>query len=424
MSLSRDIVYGAAALLSSPVWAWRMTRTGKWRTDWAQRFGRSEPGPADGRKTLLIHAVSVGENDAIRLLVKRLHAMSGGQFRIVISATTDTGIARARDLYQPAHAVVRYPFDFTAAVDRFLDAVRPDVVALVELEVWPNFVDACTARGAAVCIVNGRLTQRSFKRYCLIRPFVQPTFATLERVLVQNRPIADRFIAMGARADRVEVADTMKWDTAEILDHVDGADPLAVEMGIDRSRPLIVAGSTGPGEDKLLIDTCPPDAQLLLAPRKPEWFDDVAALAPGMVRRSAHGPGAARAIDGTRLFLLDTIGELRTAYALADVAIVGRSFLGLYGSNMMEPIGLGKPTITGPHHSNFADVVAALQHAGGIIVTDRPGEAAADLLADPPRARKLAEAGRRVIQSRQGSTQRHAQMLVNLLNQHPTPASL
>jgi 3-deoxy-D-manno-octulosonic-acid transferase len=180
---------------------------------------------------------------------------------------------------------------------------------------------------------------------------------------------------------------------------------------------LIVAGSTAPGEDKLLIDTCPPEAQLLLVPRKPEWFAGVAALSPGIVRRTEHPDGQSRPLDGQRLFLLDTIGELRKAYALADVVIVGRSFLGLYGSDMMEPIALGKPTIIGPHHADFADIMGALIAGEGIIVSAEPGKVAAELLADPTRARALAERGRRVILSRQGATERHAELLLRLMPQ-------
>ena len=210
----------------------------------------------------------------------------------------------------------------------------------------------------------------------------------------------------------------MKWDTARILDDVPGSGALARALGLDRRRPIVVAGSTGPGEEKLLIDTCPEEAQLVLVPRKPERFDEVAQLTP-MVRRSEHPDGTERPPDTRRLFLLDTMGELAKAYALADVVIVGRSFLGLYGSNMTEPIALGKPTIVGPHHSDFSDVMEALDTGGGIEVTDRPGEAVKRLLADPDRAAALAKRGRDVILSRQGATDRHVELLVKLMPAGP-----
>ena len=195
----------------------------------------------------------------------------------------------------------------------------------------------------------------------------------------------------------------------------EGADQLAAELGIDPARPLIVAGSTAPGEDRLLIAGRPKDAQLLIAPRKPEWFDDAAKtceqLGVAYTRRTAHQPK-----PGADVFLLDTIGELRRAYALADICIVGRSFTGkLYGSDPMEPVGLGKPTMIGPHHSDFADVVTALDRAGGLLVTADPCAAAHELLHNRAVGNELATAGVGVIRSRQGATVLHADMLVRQL---------
>jgi len=409
MGAGNDIALLSAAALTSPVWGYHLLTTGKWRTDWAARFGRCAPVTRTAPRSILIHAVSVGETNAIRTLVEAIHRETSWQ--VICSSTTDTGIVRARSLFEPQHRVVRYPIDLTRSVNRFLDAVQPDLVALVELEVWPNFIAACHRRSIPICVVNGRLSDVSFSRYRLLRPLVRSMFSGLDAVGAQTRAYADRFEAMGVPRKCVQVLDTMKWDTAQIAGQVDGAAALATAMGIDRSRPLIVAGSTAPGEEKLLAETCPPEAQLLIAPRKPEWFDAAAAVAPGIVRRTRHPDGTTRPCDGTRIFLLDTIGELRKAYALADVAMVGRSFLGLYGSDMIEPIALGKPTITGTHHQNFADAVEALVAGGGLEVTADPGRVAAQLLADPARANALAARGRDVIRARQGSTARHLDML-------------
>lgn len=423
VSVIHDIIYAAAAVVSSPVWGYRMARTGKWRTDWHGRLGHTSvlPRVDPEVKTILFHAVSVGEVNAIRELVHQL-VQHGSRLRLVIAATTDTGFARAVDLYGNQHRVVRYPLDFSASVERFLDTLQPDLVALVELEVWPNFVQQCHQRKIPVVIVNGRLSSRSFKRYCWIRPLVQPTFARLTRVGAQTQAYAQRFIHLGAPQAQVRVLDSMKWDTAHVVAAdqpaahiIPGALSLAQELGLDLQRPIIVAGSTAPGEDKLLIDTCPPEAQLVIVPRKPEWFEQTVRLAPNIIRRSQHRQGR-RAVDGARLFLLDTMGELRQAYALADVCIVGRSFLGLYGSDMIEPVALGKPTLIGPFHSDFQDTVDALVAGQGIIVTDQPGVQARNLLQDPAQARALADRGRQVIVSRQGASQRHAAMMLELLD--------
>ncbi|MEM7627016.1 MAG: glycosyltransferase N-terminal domain-containing protein [Planctomycetota bacterium] len=418
MGLGRDILYAGGLLITSPVWGLSLLRTGKWRTDWAGRFGRAaqRESPDEKRKTLLIHGVSVGEVGLIRNLVAELEQAPG--LDLVITTTTNTGFARATALYADRHRVVRFPLDFTAAVRRFLDAVQPDAVALVELELWPNFMDACTARGVPVAVINGRLSARSFRRYRKVKRWVGSSFAKLAAAAVQNDDYAERFADMGVPRDKVHVLDTMKWDTAIVEDRVDGADQLAMELGIDRDRPLIVAGSTAPGEEKMLIETCPRDAQLLIAPRKPEWFDAVMKVAPDAVRRTVGRPAA----DGQRVFLLDTIGELRAAYSLADVCVVGRSFTGeLYGSDMMEPIALGKPTVIGPYYADFADTMKALRDAGAIVVTEEPGDAAAELLNNPAVAGELAAAGRAVILSRQGATRRHAALLLELLDMEGAP---
>lgn len=411
-----DVAYAVGAVLTSPVWGLSLLRTGKWRTDWRGRFGHVEE-KAEKQKnrkvedrTLLIHAVSVGEVNLIRNLVDHL-AKTQPQLRIVISTTTNTGFARATQLYAESHEVVRFPFDFSRMVGRFLEAIKPDAVALTELEVWPNFMQACVKRNIPVAVINGRLSTRSFKGYRKLRPVLRKMFASLSFVAAQTEDYAQRFRHMGIAADRVKVLDTMKWDTAKIADHVEGAEALAAELGIDRYKPLIVAGSTGTGEENMLIDTCPSDVQLLLVPRKPERFDEVAALSPDMVRRTQRRPGT-----GQRLFLLDTMGELTKAYSLADVVIVGRSFNGWGGSDPIEPVALGKPTLIGLDHHNFADAVAALKSGGGIVVADKPGETVKELLNDPGRRAELAKRGREVILSRQGATQRHADMLLKLLS--------
>lgn len=422
MSLAHDIAYAAAALVTAPVWGYRLWRTGKYRTDWPARFGRCAVQP-DARPTVLIHGVSVGEVNAARELVKRLVDRYGKSLRIVICTTTDTGWARARALFEPDHTVVRYPFDFGFAVRRFLDTVRPDVVVLIELELWPNFISQCKRRGIGLAVVNGRLSERSFAGYQRFRGLIGSMFGALDIAAVQSRAYADRFAAMGTPADRIEVTGTMKWDTARLVDQVEGADELADEMGIDRNRRLIVCGSTGPGEEKMLVDAlgnltdqAGQPVQLLIVPRKPERFDEAAAAMGDCVRRSDQSALPAKPAN---LFLLDTMGELAKAYALADVVVVGRSFCKLYGSDMMEPIALGKPTIVGPNTADFADQVQALLDGDGIIQLDGIDQlrATVEQLLATPRGRELAENGRSVILWQQGATDRHVALIEQLLSQ-------
>ena len=414
----RDAAYLAAVTATSPVWAWRMKRTGKLKTDWNARFGRGAPLPAARGRRVLVHAVSVGEVNAIRTLVDRLSADRTAP-EVVVCATTDTGFARAKDVFAPRHHVVRYPFDASWMVRSFLDRVRPDLVALCELEVWPNFVDECAARGIPVVVVNGRLSARSFRRYALARAIVAPTFRKLRAALVQQQEYAARFFALGVPAGKVFVTGTMKWDTANVSDRVPGADELAAELGIDRSRPLVVAGSTAPEEHALLRDAMPAGAQLLCAPRKPEWFDAAAADLPGCARRS-RGESGSR----TGRFLLDTIGELRKAYALADLVVIGRSFGSLHGSDPMEPAALGKPILCGPRMGDFRESFEALRDSGALEVAADGAAAAqsiAALLSNPAERARRGAAARETVLAHRGATERTSEALLAMLAEKAHP---
>ncbi len=407
-----DVVYFIVLLLLLPVLLPRMAMRGKLRTDWRGRLGCLTVAPKS-KPRVLLHAVSVGEVNALRGLVSSL---ANEELEVVVSVTTDTGMARAQSLFGDQHLVVRYPYDFSWAVGRFLRRVQPDVIALIELEVWPNMVAACSRKNIPVCVINGRLSDRSFKRYKFIRWLVSPSFRRLSISCVQSETYAERFRRLGATP--VLVTDSMKWDNAILQNEVPGSQDLAESLGIDQERPLVVAGSTAPGEPELLEAAVEPEVQLLCAPRRPEWFDAAARAMPGCVRRSAGNSETPSVEQKTpRRFLLDTIGELRQAYALADIVVVGRSFGELFGSDVTEPVGLGKATIIGPACSDFAEMVAALVDGGGLIQIPASDLAAKirALLASPDEAAAIANRGRSVIKSRQGATRRHARLLKEII---------
>lgn len=451
-----DLFYIPLAVLTAPIWA------GKKRHGWGERFGKIEalPPRAPGVTRVMLHAVSVGEVSALRALVPML----ARDCEVVVSATTDTGLARARELFgpmrdgEPAHHpvfVVRYPLDFSWSVRRVLDAVQPDAVALVELEVWPNFVKACVARNVPIAVINGRLSPRSFNGYRKARLLLKPTFARLTRVAAQDEHYAARFQAMGVSRDRIEIAGSMKWDAAkiedQIKDQIPGAAELAAEMGIDPTIPLVVAGSTadaatgsgsgggggggGEAEEALIVRSARAAAkragtrvQVLCAPRKPERFDAAAAAMPGCVRRtrcnSAQQQDRANAASG--LFLLDTIGELRKAYALAQVVVMGRSFGTLYGSDPIEPAALGKPTLIGPRFADFDQIVRAFARVGGIKVVADEAELTdtlTRLLGDAQERLEMADHARACIRAHQGATARHAAMMLELSRKGPPRAN-
>lgn len=431
MGLGRDIFYALGATLTSPIWGYSLLRTGKWRTDWKARLGyaSSETSPAENQASttpnLLIYAVSVGEVNATRPLVAWFE-QHRPEVRLTLATMTNTGFARAQQLYQDRYAVARFPFDFSGAVNRFLNHTKPTAVALMELEVWPNFIEACNQHHIPVAVINGRLTERSYKGYRKALPLIRPAFRGLAFAGVQAQEHIPRFAGVGVPAEKIAVLDSMKWEGAVGLtpEIESRAQALAVDLGVDPNKPTVVAGSTAPGEDELLIDalsTWPQGTQLILAPRKPEWFDHVADLAPGrIVRRSAH---TAKTIENRKpktenpIYLLDTIGELRDAYALADVCIVGRSFTGeLYGSDLMEPIALGKAAIIGPHHSDFQDAVDAFAAQDAVVISSTPGKSVADLLSDKNRRQTLATNGLRVIASRRGAAERYGKLMCELID--------
>ena len=418
-------------------------RTGAWSTGARARTGRvgSVERRAAGPR-ILVHGVSVGETHALEPFVDAL-AASPLALDVVVSASTATGFERARHIHAGRREVVRFPLDFTWMVGRFLDGVRPELVVLGELELWPSFLAACRRRGVPVCVVNGRLSERSYRGYRRWGLLSRRMFRHLARVSAQTAVYRDRFVALGVPGDRVVVGGSLKWDAALKVPDPREAEELAAALGIDRDRPLIVAGSTGPGEEEVLLRELPGGCQLLLAPRRPERWDEVARLVPGMRRRSgAAGMGnehggmneydqgmteydesireGGRSIRrggnrARRIFLLDTIGELPAAYLLADAVFVGRSLVPMGGSNPLEPVALGKPAVIGPHHENFAGVVAELVDAAGLVVSDDPMAVIAGWLEDPGAALAVAEGGRRALERNRGGAERAVGGVVGLL---------
>ena len=252
------------------------------------------------------------------------------------------------------------------------------MIVLVELEVWFNLVTIAAKREIPVCVVNGRLTERSCHRLAMIGVLTRKMFTPLSWVGAQDAPTAKRFESLGVPSERVSVVGSVKWDTAMVADHIAGQGELAASMGINNAKPLWVCGSTGPGEESIILRTYEvikksyPDLQLAIIPRKPERFDQVADLIEKAgyycLRRSLSPDGESPAnSDKTRVSLGDTMGELRKFYSLADVIFVGRSLVPMGGSDPMEVAALAKPILVGPHMENFAQPTELLASGGGLI---------------------------------------------------------
>lgn len=428
-----DLLYGAVVGVSSPVWMARTKTRTKVLRAFRERMGQALPPVAQGDTTVMIHAVSLGEMNATRELVRQLSEQRP-DLRFAVSTTTDTGYARGQEIYKNDARVslLRFPLDFSSAVCRVLDAIRPAVVVLMELEVWPNFMRQCGKRRIPVMVVNGRLTEGSYRRYLKARFVTRPMFSRLSAACVQDDCYAERFRQLGVPADRVTVTGTMKFDTAQVADTITGADELAAAVGLEAGHPVWVCGSTGPGEEAIILPIyrelllqCP-SLRLVIVPRKPERFDEVAGLitAEGfaLVRRSR--PGQVTPGDGSPVILGDTMGELRKFYSLATVVFVGRTLVDLgdkqHGSDMIEPAGVARPVIVGPFTTNFAEVMNCFVAAGAMIVVrseDELRQATARLLADPVEARRLGQAAQQVVKTGKGATARHVQVITAMLPQ-------
>ena len=442
MGILLDIVYLLALLLASPLILYKSLRTGKYRSDWAGRLGHVPPAIKEqfnrgGGPRLVLHCVSVGELLSTRLLVNKL-LVQDPTLTIIVTTTTDTGTARAKALYADTARVVtlRYPLDFSWAVRRFLAAVKPNLIALVELEVWPNFVRAAARRNIPVVIINGRLTARSFGRYRKVRPLCAAMFRRIAWAGVQSQDIASYFAALGMPHDRIRIVPTLKYDAADLADAVAGADALTLALGINGQHHLFVAGSTGPGEEETLLQAYSrlvarrPQLRLAIAPRKPETVAGVLAAISAMgftpVRRSDHADGTrGMPLSSETIVVLDTLGELRKLYALSFAVFSGRSLVPLGGSDMIEVAALAKPCCFGPHTGNFAEAVHLLLSAGGACrVAD--GNEIENLLdqwlANPIAAAAVGHAARSVIAAQRGSTELYVQELISRLS--PLPESV
>jgi len=428
-----DVAYAAGLAAAAPVWLLKPSARRKVLGALRDRTGKSLPPRDLSRPAVMIHAVSLGEMNATRAMVSEL-AAKRPELQFVVSSTTETGYARGRELYG-ANAdvlVIRYPLDFSGAISRVLDGLRVSAVALMELEVWPNFLGQCVKRAIPAVLVNGRLTDASFRRYRRLGPVSAGMFRKLSMVCAQDRTYADRFIALGAPSARVKVTGTMKFDTAAVADRISGDAELAAAVGLAPGEPVLVAGSTGPGEEEMVLEAYRELRQtvaglrLAIVPRHPQRFDDVAKLIEGkgfaVVRRSTAG---GQAVAGT-VVLGDTMGELRKFYSLATVVFVGRSLVDLgprqHGSDMIEPAALGKPVVVGPYTTNFAEVMNAFRRNDAIREVKTPAElkeAVNRLLAD---GRVAAEMGRRAqetVRQEQGATARHVAVILDAMAQGP-----
>lgn len=405
-------------VLLSPYLAWQAFRHHKYVVNLRQRLGYLPVSfNLDGDESIWIHAVSVGEALSVRALAGQLKARYPG-LRLFVSTTTIAGQQVAAHDIAEADATFYFPIDLGFIVRRTLRLVKPRLLVVMETELWPNLLRECRQRGVRTMLVNGRISNRSYPRYRLIRPFMHRVLADMDRFCVQSFEAARRLADLGADPARIEVTGNLKFDSLV-------AGPVPDERGVHRvlryfdvrdTRPVVVAGSTMKGEEAMVLQAFErlrtPERRplLVIAPRHPERFDEVERLAreEGFVveRRSRLDIDSEPRAD---VVVLDTIGELAHLYRVAWVVFVGGSLVPTGGHNILEPAVFGKPILFGPHMHNFREVADSFLAAGAAVQVASAGELAAelaDLLSDEQRRTRLGTAARGIIESSRGARER------------------
>ncbi len=436
-----SLLMGLAALLLVPYWIVEGMRHGKYFSNLGERLGFSFPGlaklAAHSTGAIWIHAVSVGEALSSITLARRLREAYPKR-PLIISTTTKTGQELVRERMPFADAIIYFPLDWAFCVRRALGAVRPSVVLVLETEIWPNFLREAGRRKIPLLFVSGRISDRSFARYqsylgvfaFFLRPFLRNALSNASAFLMQSEKDAERVRVLGAPAERVRVSGNLKYDL-ELPAPTPLSSWLATEIKRSGRSPIIVAGSVVATEEPhalIAFGTLQgeyPKALLVLAPRKPECFDEAAELIDEshrkFIRRSRlpiPGPAQPHAIqssdhstipDDVTVLLLDSIGELASLYGLADGAFVGGSLVSAGGHNILEPAAFGKIPVFGPSMENFAEIAARFVAAGAAVQVESPedvGVAWIELFRDPPRMKEMGATARRLVEDSRGATDR------------------
>ncbi|WP_372373563.1 lipid IV(A) 3-deoxy-D-manno-octulosonic acid transferase [Vreelandella venusta] len=411
------LVYSAVLYMLSPLIGWRIWREQVLTYSRLQRLGMRlgtlPPGPR-----IWLHCASVGEVRAARPLIEGLLARYP-QHSLLLTTMTATGADQAQaligeqiepDQVRLAHCFL--PLDFPGAAKRFITRVQPTLAILFETELWPNLLHACHQQAVPVAVVNGRLSPRAFARYQRLRSLMASALANVTWLAAKSAQDAERFQALGCRAEAIQVVGSLKFEVPSQEKALKESEYLLQAWG---SRPVWVAGSTRDGEEALLLEAHRqllkrfPTALLVLVPRHPQRFDEVAQLCSqggwALSRRSQQQAVTPQ----TQVYLGDTLGELATLYAAGHVAYVGGSLVPLGGHNVVEPAALGKPVLCGPSLDNFSDVAEPLLAVGALSVvetTDALADALAEWLATPSFALQVGQAGRAVVEAHRGALAR------------------
>ena len=412
------ILYSLALFLLLPYVGLRLWRRARrqpeYREHLGERFGAYDQQP--GTPLIWLHAVSVGETRAAQPLVAALMAQYP-RHRILVTHMTPTGRQTSADLFGDRVSRAYLPYDYPFAVARFLAHFRPDIGLIMETELWPNLVAACERRGVPLLLVNARMSEKSAQRYARFPRLARHTLCRLAAVAAQTENDAARLRALGA--PEVVVTGNVKFDIVPAAEQLEKGRVLRALIG---PRPVLLVASSREGEETLVLDALARhplgDALLVIVPRHPQRFEEVAALVATrgfpLQRRTAGGAIA----PDTRIVLGDTMGELYAYYAACDVAFVGGSLLPLGGQNLIEPCAVGVPVLIGPHTFNFAQATEQAVAAGAaqrVSDADELLQTAGALLRNGPTRVAMSEAGKTFTTRHRGATKRTMQIVARAL---------
>jgi 3-deoxy-D-manno-octulosonic-acid transferase len=415
-------LYNVLVYLAAPVailvQLWRGLRDPSYREGLAERFGL---GPAIPGSPIWIHAVSVGEVQAAQPLIAQLQKRHP-QYGILLTTVTPTGAARARLLFGDRVHLRYVPLDLPGSVRRFFDRVQPKLAMILETELWPNLYGECGRRGVPLVLASARISPRSVGKYRRMVPLFRQTLSHGIVIAAQSESDAVRFHSIGATSQRTHVTGNIKFDFQP---------PAGIEAQGRRwreeqapGRPIWVAGSTHEGEEAIVLDAHRrvlerfPDALLVLVPRHPQRFEGVRDLLAKRHERAAYRSSRAPIPPSASVLLGDTMGELMTFYAGADVAFVAGSLLPIGGHNLLEPASVGRPVLTGPHNFNGEEIAQLLMDAGAAVVVSDAGQlanAVMGLLDDANQRSVMGTAGRAVLDANRGALDRLLRLVDPLL---------
>ena len=429
MYLAYSLLLSLGLLFLLPYFVFQALAHGKYLDGLRQRLGRVPQ--INGKPVIWIHCVSVGETQASRPLVQRLRQQFP-HHALVVSTVTLTGQKLARDVFRnQAESVIYFPFDWRWSVRRALKSVNPAAVLIMETELWPNFLRECRERQIPVAVVNGRISHKSFRRYLLVQPFLRRVLSSVTIAVMQSEADAQRLQLLGMPDEKLFTGGNLKFDAEVGSDLADKTTAIGERFGLNSNVPLILAASTHAPEEQIILESfkqlkSTQTLRLMLAPRHPERFNEVAAHVEksGLSWSRRTSAPAPKDCDAD-VILLDTIGELPAVYSLAEIVFVGGSIVNRGGHNVLEPAAVGTAVVTGAHTQNFQAIVSKMNEAHAIVqlsavegdeAVRELTEALTELLSNHAWREKLARRAKQLVTDNQGATEKTLQLIAPLLS--------